>query len=137
MALSLAIPLGVTCHSFNAYADGSCEVNLEEIDMIAKIVESEAGNQDLLGRRLVAAVVMNRVDDPRFPNTVYEVITQPGQFAVMRNGMYAAAMPSEMSYLAVYAEYEERANPGIVYFSRGKQKYARNHFKWGAHWFGY
>lgn len=135
-ALVLSLIL-TSYHSFNAYADGPCDVNVAEMDMIAKIVESEDGNQDLIGRRLVAAVVMNRVDDPRFPGTVAEVICQPGQFAVMRNGMYDRAIPSELTYLAVYSEYEERAYPGIVYFSRGKQRYARNHFKWMDHWFGY
>lgn len=113
------------------------EFNQYEFEMICKIVESEAGNQDFTGRRLVAAVVFNRRSDPRFPNTIEGVIFQKGQFAVVRNGMYARAVPSELTRQAVLAEYQESINTGVVYFSRGKQKYAKNHFKWMDHWFGY
>lgn len=38
-----------------------------EMAMLAQLVQAEAGNQDLTGKRLVADVVLNRVDSERFP----------------------------------------------------------------------
>lgn len=62
----------------------------DEMRMVAQLVQAEAGNQDLTGKRLVADVVLNRVDSERFPNTVEEVIFQknPVQFGVTVDGAF-------------------------------------------------
>ena len=52
----------------------------EELLFLANCVEAEAGNQDDLGKRLVCDVILNRVDDPDFPDTIREVITQKYHF---------------------------------------------------------
>ena len=52
----------------------------EEVTMIAAIIQCEAGNQSDDGQRYVADSILNRVDSPWFPNTVLEVINQPGQY---------------------------------------------------------
>lgn len=46
----------------------------KDYDTLLRIVEAEAGCEDLKGRILVANVVMNRVRDERFPDTVTEVV---------------------------------------------------------------
>ena len=48
----------------------------QEYQVLLKIVEAEAGGEDLTGRVLVANVVMNRVRSDRFPNSVSEVVYQ-------------------------------------------------------------
>lgn len=56
--------------------------NNNDRDLLAQIVWHEAGS-DWIGtydKAMVAAAVMNRVNDSRFPSTVYGVLTQPGQF---------------------------------------------------------
>ena len=57
-----------------------------ELELLAAVVEAEAGNQDMIGKRLVVDVVLNRVDSPLFPDTITEVLEQPGQFTTMWNG---------------------------------------------------
>ena len=47
----------------------------EDITWLAKNVYFEARNQGIAGQLAVAMVTLNRVDDPRFPNTVKEVVT--------------------------------------------------------------
>lgn len=47
-----------------------CPFDEDEIKLIAKLVEAEAGNQSELGKRLVIDTVLNRVDHPNFPDTV-------------------------------------------------------------------
>lgn len=50
--------------------------------LLAEIVEHEAGSDwiSLYDKAHVAAATMNRVYDSRFPNTVYDVLVQPGQY---------------------------------------------------------
>ena len=64
-----------------------------EMALIAQLVQAEAGNQDLKGKRLVADVVLNRVDSEKFPNTIEEVIFQkePVQFSVTVSGAFERA----------------------------------------------
>lgn len=115
------------------------EIRFGEIELIAQLVQAEAGNQDITGKRYVVDVVLNRVDSEEFPNTVEEVIFQEDQFSVIKNGAFdeAGLNITEEDYKAVLLEYKERLNYDILYFSRGKSKYASNHFKWQDHWFGW
>lgn len=48
----------------------------EDYETLLKIVEAEAGGEDLKGKILVANVIFNRVADPEFPETVTEVVWQ-------------------------------------------------------------
>lgn len=47
---------------------------------LALTVYFEAGNQSLLGQVAVAQVVMQRVEDEEFPNTVCGVVFEGGEF---------------------------------------------------------
>ena len=46
----------------------------EDYDTLLRIVEAEAGSEDIKGRVLVANVIINRVKSEDFPNTVTEVV---------------------------------------------------------------
>ena len=46
----------------------------EDYDTLLHIVEAEAGTEDIKGKILVANVIMNRVKNEEFPNTVTEVV---------------------------------------------------------------
>ena len=46
----------------------------EDYDTLLHIVEAEAGTEDVKGRILVANVIMNRVKNEEFPDTVTEVV---------------------------------------------------------------
>jgi len=63
----------------------------EDIRILATTVYYEAGSTTEQLREYVAQVVLNRVGDSRFPNTIKGVITQPGQYA----GKYAQASASQ------------------------------------------
>ena len=62
----------------------------QEYQVLLKIVEAEAGCEDTEGRMLVANVVMNRVRNGNFPNTVTEVVYQrqdgTAQFSPVSDG---------------------------------------------------
>ena len=55
----------------------------DDIRILAITIYREVGGDAAcdLCRYRVGDIVINRVEDPRFPNTMYEVLTQAGQFA--------------------------------------------------------
>jgi len=53
---------------------------------LSHIINAESGNQPLEGKIAVGNVVLNRVASSLFPNTVYDVIFQRGQFTPVSNG---------------------------------------------------
>lgn len=116
------------------------EQRLGELELLAQLVEAEAGNQDLTGKCYVVDVVLNRVDSDEFPNTIEEVIFQDIQFSVMLDGAFDQAgwYISDESFEAVRLESDGiRLNDEILYFGTEKSAYADNHFKYQDHWFGW
>lgn len=120
-----------TAMAEEAKADTDAQI-LEEIEdgrktMIATLVMAEAGNQDLTEKRLVVDVVLNRVDDLRFPNTIEGVIYEEGQFAPMSNGAYEEAMwtITPDCFKAVEMEWNQRLNYNYLFFYGDG---VRNHF---------
>lgn len=51
-----------------------------ERHLLASLIWHEARGEPFEGQIAVGAVVLNRVKDPRFPDTILGVVTQPGQF---------------------------------------------------------
>lgn len=64
--------------------DGSLKIKVtdEEYILLCNAVGHEAGSYWIseYNKALVVEVLMNRVNSPLFPNTLYDVLTQPGQF---------------------------------------------------------
>lgn len=54
---------------------------LTDLDILANVIAGEAMSCPLDHQIAVASVVMNRVNDPRFPNSVAEVVGQEGQYS--------------------------------------------------------
>ena len=73
-----------------ALTGNSFSLEDQEYQVLLKIVEAEAGCEDTAGRMLVANVVMNRVRNGYFPNTVTEVVYQrqdgTAQFSPVSDG---------------------------------------------------
>ena len=116
------------------------DYELEQKRMLAALVQAEAGNQPLTGMRFVVDVVLNRVDDPRFPDTIEEVIFQKNQFSVTTNGAFnnASLHISDEAWMAVELEWEERLDYGIIFFSSTTDPInGKNAFKYYDHWFSY
>lgn len=58
------------------------EIDQDELELLACVVYQEAGADYICDecRRRVADVVLNRVNDERYPDTIYEVLTQKAQY---------------------------------------------------------
>ena len=57
-----------------------------EKELLASLIFCEAGNQPYEGQVAVGAVVMNRIKSSSYPDTMEEVIYQPGQFSPAMSG---------------------------------------------------
>jgi spore germination cell wall hydrolase CwlJ-like protein len=55
----------------------------EALDITARVVMGEAPYCPYVHQVAIAAVVVNRVNSDRFPDTVREVVSQPGQYSTI------------------------------------------------------
>lgn len=77
---------------------------------LAKGMYTEADVEGVIGKTAVGVVIMNRVNSNRFPNTVYGVISQRGQFQSFFDGSWERKEPSLKDLkLAkeIYSSYKE------------------------------
>ena len=112
--------------------------NFGELDLLAALVWSEAGDQPIPeGLCYVCDVVLNRVDSPAWPNTIREVIYQPGQFSVVSNGALDRAYGNapQVAYDAVISQLQSRYNYDIIYFSMGYNANGTIAFTHGTHYY--
>lgn len=59
-----------------------------DVALLARLISAEARGEPYAGQVAVGAVVLNRVEHPSFPNTISEVIFQPGAFSCMLDGQW-------------------------------------------------
>ena len=93
-----------------------------DIEILERIVEAEAGGEDDDGKLLVANVVLNRVQDEAFPDTIGEVVFQRSngvtQFSPVASGSYYKVEVSEASKKAVERALQgEDISEGALYFA--------------------
>ena len=69
-------------HKVSRWSISYGQVTESELEMLACVIYQEAGADACsdLTRYMIGDVVLNRVRDSRFPNTIYEVLTQKDQY---------------------------------------------------------
>lgn len=75
-------------------------VNSDERTLMARAVHSEARGEPYTGKVAVAAVIINRVLHPEYPNTVSGVIYEPWAFTAVHDGQFWLT-PDQTAYNAV------------------------------------
>lgn len=114
------------------------EVSYEDAQCLMKIAQAEGGNQGIDGMALIMDVVLNRVASDNYPDTVYEVISQKGQFQSYANGRYDRAVPCSDCHMAL-AEIEMGmfSEDTVIAFEvagvRSLDKYYKYAFTLGGH----
>lgn len=71
-----------------------------ELELMARVVQAEAGGEPYTGQVAVAAVILNRLDSPQFPNSINGVIYEPYAFEVVSNGMIWSRYPGDTAFQA-------------------------------------
>lgn len=83
------------------------------LDLLARVITHESGNQPLEGKMAVGNVLLNRVNSPTFPDTVYGVVYQKNQFPGAAN----AAANAESVLAARLCLEGANVVPGAYYFN--------------------
>lgn len=82
---------------------------VDDLNLLAAIIYCESGGEPYIGQVAVGSVVLNRLADPRFPNTMSGVIYQKHQFTpagtgflnlVLTSGVYTKCIPAAQAALA-------------------------------------
>lgn len=101
------------------------DITQEDYENMLRIVEAEAGGEDRTGKLLVANVIINRVKDNGFPDSVTDVIFQQEngvcQFSPIRDGRFYTVSVSDETVEAVEAALcGEDCSKGALYFMARK-----------------
>ena len=89
-----------------------------DIQLMARAINGEARGEPYEGQVAVGAVILNRVKDSRFPNSISGVIYQPGAFTAVSDGQINAAISEDST---VYKAAQDAMNGwdptgGCVYY---------------------
>ena len=110
--------------------------------LLARIAMAEAESEDTEGKALVMRVVLNRVSDDRFPDSIEAVIFQSGQFSPIANGRFDRVKPDRDCWDALemieFGQWDE--SQGATYFeskseSTWHSKNLKFLFQHGKHYF--
>ena len=111
-------------------------ITQEEIELIALVTMAEAEGETELGKRLVIDTILNRMDDPHFPDTVHDVIFYPNAFSSMWNGRIERCYVMPEIVELVQEELLNRTNYECVFFTAGDySKYGEPMFQECCHYF--
>ena len=104
MAFSNAL-LGIVhsmAHKTGAENRWNITLTQEEIDLLAKIVWLESQGEPTEGQEAVVEVVFNRMASEKYPDTLYDVLSQgnPTQFCSWKNR--ERANPTEKEYTSIH-----------------------------------
>ena len=89
-----------------------------DVQLMARAINGEARGEPYEGQVAVGAVILNRVKDSRFPNSISGVIYQPGAFTAVSDGQINAAISEDST---VYKAAQDAMNGwdptgGCVYY---------------------
>lgn len=89
----------------------------EEMEILYRIAWAEARGEDDKGLILVINVIINRMNDPAFPNDVRGVVFAPNQFSPITNGAFDRATPDDRIRNAVHRALQgEDYSRGATFF---------------------
>ncbi len=121
---------------------GSMDWDGEDVYLLAKIAMAEAEDQDTAGKALVILVVLNRVRDKGFPDTIHDVIYEERQFSPVADGRFDSVEPDEDCWRALDMVQDGHwdESQGALYFeSKSESTWHEQNlqflFKHGNHYF--
>ena len=102
--------------------------NSDDLFWLSRVIQRESGNQPMKGKMAVGNVVLNRVANPVFPDTVEGVLAQKNQFSTYKSGVLAATEPEKASTIAAKLVMDG----GVVEETRGALYFDSSPNSWAA-----
>lgn len=120
----------------------ACGITVEEFDLLSRVVEAESdrgtSEDSFEGRTLIALTVLNRVSSADFPDSIYGVCHQSGQFAVVSSGAIYSIRRTDLSDEAVVEAFRrviEGNYPNVMYFNNSCYQYGSAYGVYGGNYF--
>ena len=135
-----AAALGITLSSTPVSAQGMSRQGDEYL--LARAIHGEARGEPYVGKVAVGAVILNRVRNPKFPNTIAGVIYQPLAFTAVADGQINLTPDKDSIRAARDALNGWDPTYGCLYYwnpaiATSKWIWSRKiTLKIGKHWFG-
>lgn len=97
------------------------ELDEQEMELLARTVYGEARGESFAGQVAVAAVILNRLENPEFPDEVEEIVYEPLAFTAVADGQINLGY-DEKAYSAVEKALagEDPSNGALYYFNPDK-----------------
>ncbi len=94
----------------------------KDIELLARLIHAESWGESYLGQVAVGAVIVNRVEDSRFPNSIEGVAYQQYAFESVSNGYIWKITPNDSTYRAAKAAIngEDPTNGALYFFNPNK-----------------
>ncbi len=89
-----------------------------DVQLMARAINGEARGEPYEGQVAVGAVILNRVKDSRFPNSISGVIYQPGAFTAVSDGQINATISESSTVYKAAQDAKNGWDPtgGCVYY---------------------
>ena len=101
-------------------------VSYEDLVLLSRVIQAEAGSAwlGMEWKMSVGEVVLNRIASPEFPDTMCEVVEQPGQYYGKNNGYFNSLKPCWDSVEAakrLLSGERVLCEPSVVFQANGRQ----------------
>ena len=100
------------------------QMSEDEYYTLLQIVEAEATGGDVISKMIVAGVVLNRVRDTHFPDSIYEVVWQKDQFQPTSDGRIYSCTITDSTIEAVerVLQGEDYSQGALFFFARNSSE---------------
>lgn len=103
---------------------------------LAEVIVYEARSEPVEGKRLVAQVVLNRIEHPRWPDTLEEVVHQPSQFSYVQD-MHKQRTPTKedwtnakvVAYNVLHGLVEDKSDGAVFYHQKSIKPFWAKHMQ--------
>ena len=116
-------------NSSNSNQTSSGNIAQKDEYLLARAINGESRGEPYEGQVAVGAVIMNRVSDSRFPNSIAGVVYEPGAFSSIQDGQINANLEEQPKKAAQDAINGWDPSGGCLYFynpAKTKNKWIRS-----------
>ena len=117
------------------------KVDFDDLYELSKIITAEAGSSwlSMEWKMMIGEVVLNRVASVEFPNTIYDVIHQKGQYSSANTSYFSNMTPYEDCVIAAsrLLNGERFINNGCVVFQSGERQGSGTYLALYDSYYGY
>lgn len=117
------------------YEIGICsslqEISWEDVDLMCRVIQCEAGEGNYESQRVICAVILNRLYSPDFPDNIHDVLYAKRQFTVVPYAIKYKEVDPYTVYLVhrgIENYYEDEIPDNVLYFVGGNSRRTHNRY---------